>query len=400
MSGSAGAGLGTVAPGAADEALAPGGAAESVAAAGWAGGAGGTDVAGPIGAPGWRTAPPPAIGSGPARRVTSVGGSGRSRAARASAEPARSRAANRPSPSRCERPSRRAAAGWRRPSRAPPRARAVRSRPAAGRCRAARAAARGPAGAATGRCTGSSWRRSWTPRIGARSRRPAAGRRAQRGQERLVRRRAGDTRRRSGRPARSSDPSGDEPGRVWVTRTRRRPGRPRRAAPRRRPARPGRASTSTGSRSGPTTTRGRRVEVARRAVRLDALDVERSSCRRGRRSVASMPSVSSPGNVQLTSWLKNRVKPGQASQSLRPAAGRVRRPRDGAAEAVLPLGQERVVARRHEHGLGGGLGGRAVVAAELRQAARRGRAGSATRRSGSGRTAPRRSAGRRPAGSP
>ena len=31
---------------------------------------------------------------------------------------------------------------------------------------------------------------------------------------------------------------------------------------------------------------------------------------------ASMPSVSSPGNVQLTSWEKKRLNPAQGSQSL------------------------------------------------------------------------------------
>ena len=31
--------------------------------------------------------------------------------------------------------------------------------------------------------------------------------------------------------------------------------------------------------------------------------------------VASMPPVSSPGNVQLTIWLKNRLKPFQPTQS-------------------------------------------------------------------------------------
>ena len=82
-----------------------------------------------------------------------------------------------------------------------------------------------------------------------------------------------------------------------------------------------------------------------------------------------MPPLSSPGNVQPTIWLKNFEKPSQAEPALRPAPGGVRRPGDRPAEAVLPLGEERVVAGRDEHGLGGRLRRRAVVAQQRRQAA-------------------------------
>ena len=84
--------------------------------------------------------------------------------------------------------------------------------------------------------------------------------------------------------------------------------------------------------------------------------------------VASMPPVSSPGNVHDTSWLKNRLNPLQPTQSLAQRPGRVRGPRHRPAQPVLPLGEERVVARGDEHVLGRGLDGRPVVAAELRQA--------------------------------
>ena len=71
-------------------------------------------------------------------------------------------------------------------------------------------------------------------------------------------------------------PSGDDPGRVWVTRTAYAPGldlAERRLVDAGRDL--GEARRSRGSRSGPTTLARRRVEVARRAVRLDALDVQR-----------------------------------------------------------------------------------------------------------------------------
>ena len=264
-------------------------------------------------------------------------------------------------------PSRRAGGGRRRPSRGPRRARGDRATPAAARCRAARAAARGAAGAATGRCSGSvAAGRGATGRARSRRSRRRSPSAAPPGTARW--RRGGGTRPRSGRPARRSAPAATTPAGSGSPGPRRRPGRSRRAAPRRRRARPATRATSRGSRSGPTTVARRRVEVARRAVGLDALDVEARSCRPSTRSVASMPPVSSPGNVQLTSWQKNRLNPAHGDPVLRPAAGRVRRPRHGPAEAVLPLGEERIVARGDEHGLGGRLGRRAVVAAELRQA--------------------------------
>ena len=132
--------------------------------------------------------------------------------------------------------------------------------------------------------------------------------------------------------------------------------------------------------------------------------------RRSRRAATSSPPVVVEAGLDAVGLLARErpahelreepVEPAPADPVLGPAAGRVRRPRDGPAEAVLPLGEERVVAGRHEHRLRGRLGRRAVVAEELRAGPGRGRAGSATTRSGSGRTAPRRSAARRPAGSP
>ena len=202
------------------------------------------------------------------------------------------------------------------PSRGRPRARDARSTPAAARCRAARAAAPGRAAAATGRCSGSS-----------RSGRGSTGR----ARSRSPRRRwpiAAPARNGSSAPSSRYSaavgatspivrPSGDRPGPgLGDPDARTPPDRSRRAAPRRRPARSGRGPRSFGSRSGPTTVGRRRVEVARRAVGLDALDVERRSRRPSVSKRASMPSVSSPGNVQLTSCEKNRLNPLQPSQSL------------------------------------------------------------------------------------
>ena len=219
------------------------------------------------------------------------------------------------------------------------------------------------------------------------------------GEERLVGAQLTGTRPRSGRPARPSARVATTPAGSGSPGPRRRPARSRRAAPRRRRARPGRGRRCAA--------RGRARRRPRSSRRSRAAIRPARRSRRGARSrrpivskVASMPPVSSPGNVQLTSWLKNRLKPRPADPVLRPAAGRVRGPGHGPPEPVLPLGEERVVARRDEHALGGRLDRRPVVAAELGQARRRGRAGSATTRSGSGRTSPRRSAGRRPAASP
>ena len=81
-----------------------------------------------------------------------------------------------------------------------------------------------------------------------------------------------------------------------------------------------------------------------------------------------MPPVSSPGNVQRTSWVKKRSKPCQPTQSLaqRPVASDVQatdRPRPYCHWARS--GSSRPVTRTV---CGGGLGGRAVVAEQLRQA--------------------------------
>ena len=113
-----------------------------------------------------------------------------------------------------------------------------------------------------------------------------------------------------------------------------------------------------------------------------------------------MPPVSSPGNVHADELAEELREPVPADPALRPAAGRVGRPGDRPAQAVLPLGEERVVARRSR----GRSGPRPWPSSRCSRGAagsrRRARAGSATARSGSGGTSPRRSAGRRPAGSP
>ncbi len=141
------------------------------------------------------------------------------------------------------------------------------------------------------------------------------------------------------------------------------------------------------------------VEVARRAVGLDALDVE------GGRTVlrieAGLDAVGLLARERPAHELREEpVEPTPRQPVLGPAAGRVRGPRHGSPQAVLPLREQRIVTGRDEDRLRGRLGRRAVVAEELRQTSCRDRAGSATTRSGSGRTAPPRSAGRTPAGSP
>ena len=65
---------------------------------------------------------------------------------------------------------------------------------------------------------------------------------------------------------------------------------------------------------GPDDDRARVVEIPWRSVGLDRLDVD-GGLAPGRSNTASMPPVSSPGNVHDTSWLKKREKPSQPTQS-------------------------------------------------------------------------------------
>ena len=112
---------------------------------------------------------------------------------------------------------------------------------------------------------------------------------------------------------------------------------------------------------------GRGVEVARRTIGLDALDPQRGLAAgrlEGRLDATGLLAREGPRH-ELAEELREPV-PGQPVA--RPAPGRVGRPGDRPAEAVLPLGEERVVARRDQDRLGGRLGGRPVVAAQPRQA--------------------------------
>ena len=305
-----------------------------------------------------------------------------------------------PRPRPCARPPRRRP---RPDARAPTpprrRTRGARSTRAAARCRAATGAAPARAAAATGRSNATVVRRSWTHGSSGVSIDGPAGRR--RGAPRGTARSCPSSRYSAAVGATSPTvrPSGVVPGRVWVTRTAYAPGS---ISPSGASYTPGATWTSVDVARlevRPDDDRVVVVEVARRAVGLDALDVQRGLAARRverRLDAAGLLARERPRH-ELAEEPREAVP---ADPVACPAPGRVGRPRDGPPQAVLPLGEERIVARRHEHGLRGGLGRRPVVAAQPRQALvepaqdRRG----AT--SGSGRTAPRRSAGRRPAGSP
>ncbi len=142
-----------------------------------------------------------------------------------------------------------------------------------------------------------------------------------------------------------------------------------------------------------------RVEVARRAVGVDALDAQvRPPAAVDERGLDAAALLARERPAHHLAGELREARP--ADPALGPAARRVRRPGDRPAEPVLPLGEERVVARRDEDRLRGRLGGRPVVAQQRRQPALD--AAQDRRRRGQDREelSPPRSAGRRPAGSP
>ena len=113
--------------------------------------------------------------------------------------------------------------------------------------------------------------------------------------------------------------------------------------------------------------RGRRIEITRRAVGFDGLDMQ---CR---------PAVLHlERGLDAAGFLARKRPAHELAEELRetwpghpvagPATGRVRGPGDASTEAVLPLRQERIVPGGDENGLGRRLRGRAVVPEKLREA--------------------------------
>ena len=117
----------------------------------------------------------------------------------------------------------------------------------------------------------------------------------------------------------------------------------------------------------PDDDRHRPVEVARRAVALDALDVQpRPAAERLERCLdpARLLARKRPAD-ELAEEPAEAVP---ADPVLGPSPRGVRGPRHGPPEAVLPLREEGIVARRDQHELRRGLDRRAVVAEELGEA--------------------------------
>ena len=241
------------------------------------------------------------------------------------------------------------------------------ARRAAARCPAATAAARGPAATATCRCSGSSsaGRATQTPAGVSTCSPPVAARIAASSGSLAPRSRYSAA---VGATSPSVRPSGRRPGpglrhahRVGAALE----GRDRRLVHARRHLA---QVDGRGLEVRPHERHAGRVEVARRAVGVDALD----------------PQVGPPATVDErgldAAALLARERPAHhladelgealpADPALRPAARRVRRPGDRPPQPVLPLREERIVARRDEDRLGGRLGRRAVVAQQRRQPA-------------------------------
>ena len=231
------------------------------------------------------------------------------------ADAARSRAANRPSPAAVRaavRPRRRRDAAD--PRAGAPRTRAARSRRAAARCRAATAAAPGPAGAATGRCIATSRSRSWRHGSSGVSTTlpPVAVRSAARNGSFAPSRRYSAA---VGATSPTVRPERRRPGRVWVTRTAYAPGS---ISPSGASYTPGATWTSVDVRRlevRPDDDRAssRRSRAAsRRSRRFSTCSV---SCRRRCRTPPRCRRSPRPGTSSDTSWLKNREKPSQPTQS-------------------------------------------------------------------------------------
>src|SRR5439155_26891211 len=112
-----------------------------------------------------------------------------------------------------------------------------------------------------------------------------------------------------------------------------------------------------------------RVEVAWRAIGRDALDMQ------GRLAAVRVEPSLDPvrllaGERPGDELAEEPAEARPADPVLRPTPGRVRRPGDRPTKPELPLGEERIVAGRHQYRLGRRLGGRAVVAQEVRETVR------------------------------